>query len=78
MPQIIRFPIRTVCVQREDSAWLVRVGSNGWLHGSRRAALEDAQWLAANFNSRIVGIKSNGSPHAASALLRRCTQERRQ
>jgi hypothetical protein len=30
------------------SGWLVLHGAHGWLHGERRAALEDARWLAWN------------------------------
>jgi hypothetical protein len=43
-----RAPV-AVRITREDKAWLVVVGAHGWLHGDKRSALADAQWLAGNF-----------------------------
>jgi hypothetical protein len=43
----------TVRITREDKAWLVVVGSHGWLHGDQRSALADARWLADNFGLPI-------------------------
>jgi hypothetical protein len=54
--QIIPFPRRpppAVVVTREGAAWLVIAGANGWLHGDRHSALQDARWLSRNFNIPI-------------------------
>jgi hypothetical protein len=54
--QIIPFPRRplpSVIVTREGAAWLVVAGSNGWLHGSRRSAMQDARWLSHNLDLPI-------------------------
>jgi hypothetical protein len=48
---VVRFPPRrsaAVWILNDEGAWLVVVGSNGWLHGDHAAAVEDAQWLARN------------------------------
>jgi hypothetical protein len=56
---IIRFPPRrsaAVWILNDEGAWLVLAGSNGWLHGDRSAAFEDAQWLARNLQLPIREI----------------------
>ena len=42
-----------------DDGWLVLAGDHGWLHGDRRAAVDDARWLARNFNLpiRFAGVQ---------------------
>jgi hypothetical protein len=48
--QIIRFPTQGVVIRKApEGGWLV-LGErgNGWLHGDRRSAVADAQWLAWN------------------------------
>jgi len=86
MAAIIPFPAVTVRVQREDAAWLI-VAPNGhaWLHGDRRAALHDAQWLAANFGRRVVGVdptesprstRTNTSPPCSCALVLAATSKK--
>jgi hypothetical protein len=56
--RIIRFPPRRSAAvwlvrAREGGGWLVLARGHGWLFGSRSAALEDAQWLAANLGFPI-------------------------
>jgi hypothetical protein len=50
--RIIRFPARNAAAifirEAAEGGWLVLVRDHGWLHGERRAALEDAHWLAWN------------------------------
>jgi hypothetical protein len=55
---ILNFPPRRstavwLLQARDDDGWLVLAGANGWLHGSRHDALEDARWLAANLGFPI-------------------------
>jgi hypothetical protein len=52
MSEIVRFPARrsaAIWLLREGGAWLALAGEHGWLHGSAMSALEDARWLAENF-----------------------------
>jgi hypothetical protein len=54
--QILRFPLRrsaSVWIIREGAAWLVLARGQAWLHGSHRAALADARWLAQNLGLPI-------------------------
>jgi hypothetical protein len=50
-----------VHVTREESAWLVLVGENGWAHGDRAAALRDARWLSKNLALPIQDISNANS-----------------
>lgn len=54
---IERFPMRRAAcvwlVRETDGAWLVLARDHGWLHGSYRAALTDARWLARNLGLSI-------------------------
>jgi hypothetical protein len=46
---VLKFPERgpfAVRIEREDSAWLVVARDHGWLHGSHREALVDAERIA--------------------------------
>jgi len=52
----IWFQALAVEVLRDESAWLVRYRQHGWLHGSRREALADAQVIADGFG---VGLLVN-------------------
>jgi hypothetical protein len=48
---ISRFPDRpsnVVWLTRDGPAWLVLANGNGWVHGSSRAADDDARWVAGN------------------------------
>jgi hypothetical protein len=57
MADILRFPERgpfAVRIEREDSAWLVVARDHGWLHGSRREALADAERIARGFGVVVV------------------------
>jgi hypothetical protein len=57
---IVRLPPRRmaavfICKERAGDGWLVLhgehgwlLGEHGWLLGDRRAALQDAHWLASN------------------------------
>jgi hypothetical protein len=56
---IIKFPERgpfAVRIRREDSAWLVVARDHGWLHGSRREAEADAEWIARAYG---VAVEAN-------------------
>jgi hypothetical protein len=56
MNVIVRFPMRhavVVWLLREFDAWLVLGGDHGWVHGDLAAALDDAEWLAANLQLPI-------------------------
>jgi hypothetical protein len=48
--QIIRFPVRNAAAifisEAAEGCWLVLARDHGWLHGDRRSAIVDAQWLA--------------------------------
>jgi hypothetical protein len=46
-------PASAIVIVREDCAWLVLAGEHGWLHGDRRAAQHDAEWLKANLDPPI-------------------------
>jgi hypothetical protein len=59
---VIRFPPRRasavfVCEERAGDGWLVLARDHGWLHGDRRAALEDARWLSRNFHLPIRELR---------------------
>jgi hypothetical protein len=47
---VIPFPprLRAVWILPICEAWLVLLGSSGWLHGSLDDAIADARWLARN------------------------------
>ena len=49
---IIRFPARNAAAifisEAAEGGWLVLARDHGWLHGDRRSAIADAQWLAWN------------------------------
>jgi hypothetical protein len=49
---ILRFPARNAAAifisKAAEGGWLVLTRGHGWLHGDRRAALMDAQWVAWN------------------------------
>jgi hypothetical protein len=54
---IIKFLERgpfAVRISREDSAWLVVARSHAWLHGSRREAQADAEWIARGYGVAVV------------------------
>jgi hypothetical protein len=54
--RIISFPPRrsvSVRIMREAEAWLVICREHGWLHGSRDAALADANEIAEEFGFAI-------------------------
>jgi hypothetical protein len=57
---VVRFPpfrLAAVFVLNTADGWLVLVPrGHGWLHGDRRSALQDAQWLARNLELPIRGI----------------------
>ena len=46
---ILRFPARNAAAifisKAAEGGWLVLARGHAWLHGDRRAALADAQWL---------------------------------
>jgi hypothetical protein len=49
--RVVRFPTRrcaAVWILEHDGGWLVLARDHGWIHGDRRSALADAQWLARN------------------------------
>jgi hypothetical protein len=53
MTAVVRLPPRRsaavfICKERAGDGGLVLHGENGWLHGDRREALQDAHWLAWN------------------------------
>jgi hypothetical protein len=53
---VVRFPLRrtgSILIMRErgGDAWLVLHDEHGWLHSDRRAALQDAHWLAWNLGA---------------------------
>ena len=54
---VVRFPARRVAavwlLQATEGGWLVLARDHGWLHGDRRSALADAQWLAWNLGLSI-------------------------
>jgi hypothetical protein len=55
---IIRFSLSRVASilvvrERDGAGWLVLAGAHGWLHGDRRSALADAQWLRWNLRLPI-------------------------
>jgi hypothetical protein len=55
--RIIEFPPRrsfSVRIMREDRAWLVVCREHGWSHGSRDAALADANEIAEGFGFAII------------------------
>jgi hypothetical protein len=57
MAGIIKFPERgpfVVRIEREGAAWLVVARNHGWLHGSRREALADAERIARGFGVVVV------------------------
>jgi hypothetical protein len=41
-------------VIRDECAWLVRYRKHGWLHSSLRAAVADAEYIAAGFEVGIL------------------------
>jgi hypothetical protein len=54
---ILRFPPRRIVsirVEREDDAWIVLARKHGWIHGSRAAAIADANELARGFGVTVV------------------------
>jgi hypothetical protein len=55
--QVIRFPAKRWCVwvtqARDDGTCLVLAGNHGWAHPDYQNALDDARWLARNFNLPI-------------------------
>jgi hypothetical protein len=57
MSNIIRFPARNAAAifvsEAAEGGWLVLARDHGWLHGDRRSALADAQWLARNLGLSI-------------------------
>jgi hypothetical protein len=58
---VLRFPLRQtgailICKERDGAGWLVCARNHGWLHGDRRSALADAQWLANNFGLPVREI----------------------
>jgi hypothetical protein len=57
MSNIIRFPARNAAVifvrEAAEGGWVVLARDHGWLHGDRRSALADAQWLARNLGLSI-------------------------
>jgi hypothetical protein len=59
-PERRRAPV-AVRVTREGQAWLVIVGNHGWLHGDESSALDDACWLAHNFDLPIRRDEPEGS-----------------
>jgi hypothetical protein len=53
---VILFPARgpfVVRIEREEAAWLVVCRSHGWLHGSQRDAIADAEAVAAGFGVAV-------------------------
>ena len=52
MTAVIRSPPRRSAavwlLQAREGGWLVLARDHGWIHGDRRSALADAQWLAWN------------------------------
>jgi hypothetical protein len=57
MADILRFPQRgpfAVTICREDEAWLVVARDHGWLHGSHREAVADAEQIARGFGVVVV------------------------
>jgi hypothetical protein len=61
MSNITGFPQRhavVVWLLREGDAWLVMARGYGWVHGDLAAAIDDAQWLAANLQLPIRFIKA--------------------
>jgi hypothetical protein len=57
----LRFPMRrsaAIWVMPEGQAWLVIAAEHGWLHGSRQAADDDAQWLGRNLGLPIRAVTS--------------------
>lgn len=61
---IERFPMRrAACVRllRETGgAWLVLALEHGWLHGDRRSAFADAQWLGRNLGLPVRETEDRG------------------
>jgi hypothetical protein len=59
--RVIPFPPRpsriVIYITREVNTWLVRARGHGWAHGSSRAALIDAFWLAKNLGFKNLIIK---------------------
>jgi hypothetical protein len=54
---VLEFPERgpfAVSISREDSAWLVVARDHGWLHGSHRQALADAERVARGYGVAVV------------------------
>jgi hypothetical protein len=63
--RIVRFPpLRSavIWVLQDEGAWLVLVGSNGWLHGDQNSAITDAQRLAENYGLPIRNIGQQRPP----------------
>jgi hypothetical protein len=61
----IRFPLHRVASilivrERGGDGWLAFAGSHGWLFGSRREAIAEAQWLARNL--ALPGSWCDGRP----------------
>jgi Bifunctional DNA primase/polymerase, N-terminal len=70
---IANFPMRrslAVWICRDGPAWLVLAGNHAWLHGSRREARRDAQWLAARARGRGMNRDIARALTAACALGR--------
>jgi hypothetical protein len=62
---VIRFPPRRgravwLVPARDGGGWLVLLGANGWIFGSRLDALKDAAWLACSTGLRRIVICTNG------------------
>ncbi len=55
---VVRFPPRLAqCIRilpEPLGGWLVVAREHGWLHGDRRAALDDARWLARNHGLPVL------------------------
>ena len=54
--RILQFPARgpfAVYVEREAEAWLVIVREHGWLFGSQREAVGEAQLIARGFGVAV-------------------------
>jgi hypothetical protein len=61
---VLRFPDRAArcirIVREAAGGWLVLARGHGWIHGDRRSARSDAQWLGLNLGLPIREIKQTG------------------
>jgi hypothetical protein len=57
---VIRFPTQAVVICRapEGGWYVLGERGNGWLHGSRRDAVQDAKWLSKNLNLVVREVSS--------------------